>query len=103
MTAGRNRTLAALAGVVHADPAPRLLLAGDLNTATTDRQFTVLAPLTDTQQQAGAGFGFTWPARLPLVRPDHLLQRGLTTRHAWVVTAPGSDHRAVLADLDSTR
>jgi vancomycin resistance protein VanJ len=102
-TADRNRTLAALAGVVHADPAPRLLLAGDLNTATTDRHFGVLAPLADTQQQAGAGFGFTWPARLPLVRPDHLLQRGLITRHAWVLTAPGSDHRAVLADLDSAR
>lgn len=101
-TAERNRTLTALADVVRADPAPRLLLAGDLNTAATDRHFDVLAPLTDTQQEAGAGFGFTWPARFPVVRPDHLLQRGMTTRHAWVLTAPGSDHRAVLADLDST-
>ncbi len=100
-TAGRNRTLTALADVVRADPAPRLLLAGDLNTATTDRHFDVLAPLTDTQQEAGAGFGFTWPAGAPVVRPDHLLQRGMTTRHAWVIDAPGSDHRAVLADLDS--
>ncbi|GIF05000.1 endonuclease/exonuclease/phosphatase family protein [Actinoplanes siamensis] len=99
MTAGRNRTLTALAELVHADPAPRLLLAGDLNTATTDRHFTVLAPLADTQQEAGAGFGFTWPARFPLVRPDHVLQRGMSTRHAWVVAAPGSDHRAVLADV----
>ncbi|BCY08567.1 endonuclease/exonuclease/phosphatase family protein [Actinoplanes sp. L3-i22] len=101
-TAGRNRTLSALAGLIRADPAPRLLLAGDLNTATSDRHFDVLAPLTDTQQEAGAGFGFTWPARFPLVRPDHLLQRGMTTRHAWVLSVPGSDHRAVLADLDST-
>ncbi|MFI1993438.1 endonuclease/exonuclease/phosphatase family protein [Actinoplanes sp. NPDC020271] len=100
-TAERNRTLTALAGVIHADPAPCLLLAGDLNTATTDRHFDVLAPLTDTQKEAGAGFGFTWPARFPLVRPDHLLQRGMTTRRAWVVDAPGSDHRTVLADLGS--
>jgi vancomycin resistance protein VanJ len=100
-TAGRNRTLTALADVVRADPAPCLLLAGDLNTATTDRHFDVLAPLADTQQEAGSGFGFTWPARLPLVRPDHLLQRGMTTRRAWVIGAPGSDHRAVLADLDN--
>lgn len=100
-TAGRNRTLTALAAVVRADPAPRLLLAGDLNTATTDRRFGVLAPLTDTQQEAGAGFGFTWPSRHPLLRPDHLLQRGMTTRKAWVLDAPGSDHRAVLADLET--
>ncbi|MBM2615751.1 endonuclease/exonuclease/phosphatase family protein [Actinoplanes sp. LDG1-06] len=101
MTAGRDRTLTTLASAVRADDHPRLLLAGDLNTATTDRRFAVLAPLADTQEEAGAGFGFTWPARLPVLRPDHILQRGLTTRHATVVTAPGSDHRAVLADLDA--
>jgi vancomycin resistance protein VanJ len=55
----------------------------------------------DTQQQAGAGFGFTWPARLPVLRPDHILHRGLTSRHSSVVVAPGSDHRAVVADLDT--
>ncbi|MEV4348728.1 endonuclease/exonuclease/phosphatase family protein [Actinoplanes sp. NPDC049596] len=102
MTAKRDKTLEALATAVHADPAPRLLLAGDLNTATTDRRFAALAPLRDTQEDAGAGFGFTWPDTLPVVRPDHLLQRGMTTRRAWVTRAPGSDHRAVLADLDTT-
>jgi vancomycin resistance protein VanJ len=101
MTAERDRTLAALAAAAHADPSPRLVLAGDLNTATTDRQFTALEPLQDSQEQAGAGFGFTWPAALPLVRPDHILERGLTTRRSWVVRAPGSDHRAVLADFDT--
>lgn len=100
-TAERDRTLAALAAAVHADPTARLLLAGDLNTATTDRQFSSFAPLHDTQQEAGAGFGFTWPAGFPVVRPDHILERGLTTRRAWVLRAPGSDHRAVLADFDT--
>lgn len=98
-TAERDRTLAALAAAAHGDPSPRLVLAGDLNTSTTDRQFAVLAPLRDTQQQAGAGFGFTWPAALPVVRPDHILERGMTTSRSWVVRVPGSDHRAVLADL----
>jgi vancomycin resistance protein VanJ len=100
MTADRDRTLEALAAATHADPSPRLILAGDLNTATTDRLFHQFAPLADSQKEAGSGFGFTWPASFPVVRPDHLLERGLTTRRSWVVKAPGSDHRAVLADFD---
>ncbi|WP_203815986.1 endonuclease/exonuclease/phosphatase family protein [Paractinoplanes ferrugineus] len=99
-TTGRDRTLAALAAAAHADPSPRLVLAGDLNTATTDRQFAELAPLRDSQEQAGTGFGFTWPAALPVVRPDHILERGLLTRRSWTLRVPGSDHQAVLADLD---
>lgn len=101
MTAGRDRTLEALAAATHADPSRRLILAGDLNTATTDRLFHNFAPLADTQKEAGSGFGFTWPSAFPVVRPDHILQRGLTTRRSWVVKAPGSDHRAVLADFDT--
>lgn len=100
-TAGRDRTLAALASAAHADPSQRLILAGDLNTATTDRLFHEFAPLADSQKQAGSGFGFTWPSAFPVVRPDHILERGLTTRRSWVVDAPGSDHRAVLADFDT--
>jgi vancomycin resistance protein VanJ len=100
-TAGRDRTLAALAAAAHADPSQRLILAGDLNTATTDRLFHEFAPLADSQKEAGSGFGFTWPSAFPVVRPDHILERGLTTRRSWVVKAPGSDHRAVLADFDT--
>jgi vancomycin resistance protein VanJ len=103
MTADRDRTLEALAAAAHADPSPRLVLAGDLNTATTDRLFHDFAPLADSQKEAGSGFGFTWPAAFPLVRPDHILERGLTTRRSWVVKATGSDHRAVLADFDTGR
>jgi vancomycin resistance protein VanJ len=101
MTAGRDRTLEALAAAAHADPSPRLILAGDLNTATTDRLFHQFAPLADSQKEAGSGFGFTWPAAFPVVRPDHILERGMTTRRSWVVEASGSDHRAVLADFDT--
>jgi vancomycin resistance protein VanJ len=100
-TAGRDRTLTALAAATHADPSDRLILAGDLNTATTDRLFHEFAPLADSQKEAGSGFGFTWPSAFPVVRPDHILERGLATRRSWVVEAPGSDHRAVLADFDT--
>jgi len=100
-TAGRDRTLQALAAAAHADPSRRLVLAGDLNTATTDRLFHEFAPLADSQKEAGSGFGFTWPSAFPVVRPDHILERGLATRRSWVVRVPGSDHRAVLADFDT--
>ncbi|MFI5930738.1 endonuclease/exonuclease/phosphatase family protein [Actinoplanes sp. NPDC051494] len=100
-TAERNQTVASLARTIAADESPRLLLAGDLNTTTTDRQFAAFEPLEDTQVEAGSGFGFTWPSKLPVMRPDHILQRGMSTQRSWVVEAPGSDHRAAFAELDT--
>ncbi len=97
-TATRDETLAALASTVRADPAPRLVVLGDLNTATTDRVFAPLTRLLrDAQADAGQGFGFTWPAELPVTRPDHVLYRGLTPTTAGVLHTPDSDHRAVTA------
>ena len=97
-TATRDETLAALASTVRADHAPRLVVLGDLNTATTDRVFGPLTRLLrDAQADAGQGFGFTWPAELPVTRPDHVLYRGLTPTAAGVLHTPDSDHRAVTA------
>ncbi|MFG2109565.1 endonuclease/exonuclease/phosphatase family protein [Micromonospora chersina] len=97
-TATRDETLAALAATVRADDAPRLVVLGDLNTATTDRVFAPLTHLLrDAQADAGQGFGFTWPAGLPVTRPDHVLFRGLTPTAAGVLHTPDSDHRAVTA------
>jgi vancomycin resistance protein VanJ len=97
-TATRDETVAALAATVRADPADRLVVLGDLNTATTDRVFDPLTRLLgDAQAAAGQGFGFTWPAELPVTRPDHVLYRGLTPTTAGVVRTPDSDHRAVTA------
>lgn len=97
-TSVRDRTVAALAAQVRADPAERLIVLGDLNTATTDRVIAPLAELLDdAQADAGRGLGFTWPAALPITRPDHVLYRGLTATAAGVVRTPASDHRAVTA------
>jgi vancomycin resistance protein VanJ len=97
-TGTRDRTVAALADQIRQDPAERLIVLGDLNTATTDRKIEPLtALLNDAQADAGRGPGFTWPSALPLARPDHVLYRGLTAAWAKVVRTPASDHRAVTA------
>jgi vancomycin resistance protein VanJ len=99
-TATRDRSVRALADAVAADPAPRLVVTGDLNTATTDRVMTPLTDLVhDAQADAGRGPGATWPAVLPLIRPDQVLYRGLTASEAGVLRTPGTDHRAVTASF----
>ncbi|WP_231925082.1 endonuclease/exonuclease/phosphatase family protein [Micromonospora purpureochromogenes] len=97
-TATRDETVRILAEAVRSDRADRLLVLGDLNTASTDRVFTPLTRLLrDAQADAGRGFGFTWPSSVPVTRPDHVLYRGLTPTTADVLRTPDSDHRAVTA------
>ncbi|GII02401.1 endonuclease/exonuclease/phosphatase family protein [Planobispora takensis] len=100
MTAQRDLTLARARQLIEKDDSENLLLLGDLNTATTDRERSRLVPpLTDAHQEAGSGFGFTWPSSFPVTRPDHILYRGLTATSAGVEPAVGSDHRAAVASL----
>ncbi|MEU4574140.1 endonuclease/exonuclease/phosphatase family protein [Nonomuraea sp. NPDC023979] len=99
-TASRDASLAQARKLIDADRSERILLLGDLNTATTDRGMRGLTPpLTDAQEVAGDGFGFTWPAEFPITRPDHILFRGMTATKAGVAPATGSDHRAAIASL----
>ena len=99
-TATRDSTMDALVDRIRTDTSPRIVMLGDLNTASTDR---VLAPLAhllrDTQAAAGRGLGFTWPSSFPLVRPDHIMTRGMTATQSSVVDTSGSDHRAITAGL----
>lgn len=99
-TDSRDTSLAQARKLIDADTSERVLLLGDLNTATTDRGMRGLTPpLTDAQAAAGDGFGFTWPAEFPITRPDHILFRGMTVTEAGVAPATGSDHRAAVASL----
>lgn len=99
-TAHRDETMSRLAAQVKAEGAKRLLVLGDLNTATTDRSMGALIPLmSEAQNTAGRGLGLTWPADLPLVRPDHILYRGIKATDAKAVHTPGSDHRAATASF----
>ncbi|WP_343952939.1 endonuclease/exonuclease/phosphatase family protein [Nonomuraea longicatena] len=99
-TAFRDKSLAHARRLVDDDRSKRILLMGDLNTATTDRGMSGLTPpLLDAQREAGDGFGFTWPSSFPITRPDHILYKGMTATRAGVAPAVGSDHRAALASL----
>ena len=98
--AHRNAEVEALARAIQADPSPRIIVAGDLNTATTDREMRRLtALLSPVSEEAGTGLQFTWPAKLPAVRLDHVLTRGFIALDSRVLPMTVSDHRAALTDL----
>jgi len=100
-TATRDDGVAELTALVAADPAARVLVMGDLNTATTDQALDMLtAEVTDSRETVRGGFGFTWPADFPITRPDHVLGRGLSAVSDTVLPGVGSDHRAVLVGLN---
>ncbi|MGY0489560.1 endonuclease/exonuclease/phosphatase family protein [Streptomyces sp. WG-D5] len=99
-TDGRDRNARALAEAIAAEGSRRVVLLGDLNGTMDDRAFAGLgAQLTSAQEQAGDGFGFSYPADFPVVRIDQILLRGVTADSSWVLPATGSDHRPVAAGL----
>ncbi len=101
-----RKELAALTGRLAAEPG-RLLVVGDFNATDGNRQFTQMldrATLRDALDATGRGYSMTWPrdrAVLPtVVRPDHVLTgRGVVALRGRTAANPGSDHRAVVADV----
>lgn len=101
----RNDALDQLVDDVQAEQSPNLIVVGDLDVAPTDRAMRPLlgssTGLVSAQAEAGAGFGFTWPAGFPAVRLDDVLTRGLTPVASVVLPAvgPKQAHRPIEADL----
>ncbi|WP_079141637.1 endonuclease/exonuclease/phosphatase family protein [Streptomyces sp. LUP30] len=99
-TDSRDRGAQALAKAVAAERNERLVLLGDLNGATDDRAFAgIMSRLRSTQVAAGSGFGFTWPAKFPVVRIDQILVRGVRPESSWSLSATASDHLPVAARI----
>lgn len=83
-----------------------LVVAGDLN---ADRDHALFRGLLDTglrdaHDSVGRGLARTWPAGLPVLHLDHVLVRDgegarLAVTRVREERVPGSDHRAVVADL----
>lgn len=100
-TGGRDRGAEALGKAIAAEPNARMVLLGDLNGAIDDRAFNAItSQLRSAHEAAGGGFGFSWPARFPVTRIDHILVRGLKPTRSWVLPATGSDHRPVATGID---
>ncbi|MFZ3565421.1 endonuclease/exonuclease/phosphatase family protein [Streptomyces sp. BH097] len=99
-TDSRDRNAQALAEAIAAEDSKRVVLLGDLNGTMDDRAFAGLTTqLISAQEQAGDGFGFSYPADFPVVRIDQILLRGVTADRSWVLPATGSDHRPVAAGI----
>ncbi|MGD6757117.1 endonuclease/exonuclease/phosphatase family protein [Streptomyces sp. BH105] len=99
-TDSRDRNARALAEAIAAEHSKRVVLLGDLNGTMDDRAFAGLTTqLKSAQEQAGDGFGFSYPADFPVVRIDQILLRGVTADRSWVLPATGSDHRPVAAGI----
>jgi vancomycin resistance protein VanJ len=96
----RNKMLNTLTTTLEADQSSKLIALGDFNAASTDRSFTQLLSTVTEPRLTQWGFGFTWPARFPVARVDHVLQRGLTVVSSRVLAANGSDHRAIEVGLN---
>ncbi|WP_448317502.1 endonuclease/exonuclease/phosphatase family protein [Streptomyces sp. CO7] len=99
-TDSRDRNAQALAEALAAERSERLVLLGDLNGTVDDRALEgVTSGLTSAQEEAGDGFGFTWPAAFPVARIDQVLAKGVRPVGSWVLPATGSDHLPVAARL----
>ncbi|GAA1598657.1 endonuclease/exonuclease/phosphatase family protein [Kribbella sancticallisti] len=96
----RNDTIEQLGQQIAAEKLAGVIVMGDFNGTANDRS---LAPLTaglrSAQGAAGSGFGFTWPAKFPMARIDHIMVRGVVPTKAWVMNPTGSDHRPVVAEV----
>jgi vancomycin resistance protein VanJ len=100
-TAGqRDRSAVALGNAIAREPQRRVILLGDLNGTMNDRSLSpITAQLRSAQGAAGDGFGFTWPAAIPLARIDQIMVRGVVPTRSWVLADTGSDHLPVAARL----
>lgn len=95
----RNTMLSNLAEYFARDENDRVIAVGDFNAGSSDRALgAITAELTEANQ-SGGGFGFTWPAEAPVIRIDHLFQRGMDVVSNGTMRTGSSDHLAVVTTL----
>jgi endonuclease/exonuclease/phosphatase (EEP) superfamily protein YafD len=83
-----------------------VIFGGDFNATPDNREFRRLLRdgYHDAAAQSGAGLTRTHPADVPLLPPvfalDHILVRDCTATAVRTVSVPGTDHRALVADIE---
>ncbi|MFG2872350.1 endonuclease/exonuclease/phosphatase family protein [Streptomyces sp. NPDC048338] len=96
-TGWRDESARRLGDAIAAEPANgRILVVGDLNGTIDDRG---LRPVTSVVGAGRDSFAFSWPARLPLARIDHVLTRGAVVTRTWTLPGTGSDHLPIAAHV----
>jgi vancomycin resistance protein VanJ len=76
------------------------IACGDFNTPAHGQVYAALKQgFGNAFEEAGSGFGFTFPARFPLVRIDHVWLRGAHAAAARVPASRASDHRPLVVDV----
>ncbi len=99
-TDSRDFGAVALAKAVAAERNERVVVLGDMNGTTDDRALDGLtSQLHSAHEEAGNGFGFSWPASFPMARIDQILVRGVEAKSSWVLPSTGSDHLPVAAGI----
>jgi vancomycin resistance protein VanJ len=96
----RARQSEKLLAVIERTAEPTVV-GGDFNSPPGSVAFEWVADrLQSAFDTAGTGFGWTFPARFPLLRIDHLfVSRDLRVLNCRVLPLRASDHRPVVADL----
>ncbi|MEI5102696.1 endonuclease/exonuclease/phosphatase family protein [Streptomyces sp. PmtG] len=99
-TDSRDRNAQALGEALAAERNKRVVLLGDLNGTVDDGALDgITSQLHSAQEEAGNGFGFTWPATFPVARIDQILVRGVEPKSSWLLPETGSDHIPVAAGV----
>ncbi|WP_425147058.1 endonuclease/exonuclease/phosphatase family protein [Deinococcus sp.] len=81
-----------------------LAICGDFNTPPRGEVYAALKQrFGNAFEQAGTGFGYTFPAGFPLVWIDHVWLRGAAAVRAVVPSSRASDHRPLAVDLSYGR
>ncbi|MFD4611734.1 endonuclease/exonuclease/phosphatase family protein [Streptomyces sp. NPDC058440] len=101
--AQRDESADALGEAIAGEQLPRVVLLGDLNGTMNDRSLNaVTSQMRSTQGAAGSGFGFSWPASLPMARIDQIMVRGVEPVSSWTLPRTGSDHLPIAARVNVT-
>jgi vancomycin resistance protein VanJ len=100
----RAEQIKAFSALADADTDP-VIIAGDTNTPGGSRVlYAYLARYQDGFAQAGRGFGYTYPTRLPWMRIDRIFASQELRFVSFTVDCGNvSDHQCVFADLQRSK
>jgi vancomycin resistance protein VanJ len=99
--AARRRAIFELVAALENARGTPTIVAGDFNTPSDSPMLAALRPRCRFGfEQAGWGYGYTWPSRCPWVRIDHILASPeWAFAGCWVGPDVGSDHLPVIAEV----